>query len=159
MVDNISWNSYWLFILLSTLIYYFFVVAVYFRNDLFKPRIRNFGLADANSFQTTPLTPQIKEVKENDSTEASENLIKSLVDEIRAFLIEAGKSKEAKERILEGLRQICSKYSKDQIEIYKTAITNLIETECYDKCIIRLSVDELEQVWVYRRNPPATLSP
>ena len=156
MLNNISWNSYWLLILIATLIYYFFVVVVYFRNDLFKVKIRNFRLADANSFRTNQLTHQVKEI---DSTIALDNVIESLVDEIRAFLIEAGKSKEAKERIVEGLGQICSKYSKDQIEIYKTAITNLIETECYDNCIIRLSVDELEQVWVYRRNPPSTLSP
>ena len=143
MIDNISWSSYWLFILATSLVYYFFVIILYFRGDLLRKPFRKKSFQTSGSFSF--VTPDIT----SSPSPSIDDTVKleSLIDEIKAYLTHAGQAKAEHPEIFASLKSICAKSYSSSMEPYKEAINNIIAMECSDKCVVRLSEDELQQVW------------
>jgi hypothetical protein len=140
MLHAISWKSYWLFIAVSTGIYYLFVYLNFFKRAIWSKG----GLASI-----------LKEKKElssfhtgmNATSTTDESIFDSCMDELNAFFDNQRKSKVVKPELVHGLYLILQKYPSLRHSDYWESLSTIIATQCEDICSIHLSVEELKGVW------------
>jgi len=156
MFNNISWQGYWISLVLISTGYYLIIYLLYYRSD-FKIIIpRKLGSHSGNT--STPFSSVEKPLgqpslfEENisvlHSTDAEDRQVSSLMDELTAYFEEAKKSKSVKEEIIYALQRILSKFSTVKSSVYKESLTNVIVSEAELHCSIHLSADDMVKVWL-----------
>lgn len=153
MFHEISWHSYWTWVLAITFIYYLFVCICYFRES-----IRRF----LNHWPTTQ-TPFVNSgTKEQDlmpnlfdghhssanNSNGEEHVAQSCMDELDAFFENQKRSKAVKSELMFSLYSILQKYPSLKSSEYKQSVTNIIATQSENICSIHLSAEELKGVWL-----------
>jgi hypothetical protein len=144
MLNNISWQGYWLTIALFAAGYYLSIYLLYFRNDfkiVFPSKLRlpgqtiRQGDGTTKSFETATL-------------DQAEHLSDACLDEIQAYFLQAKRSKCVKEDVLYAIQRILSKYPSLKTTSYQDSITTIIRSESEHICSIHLSAEEVLQVWL-----------
>jgi len=153
MLNNITWQGYWVTLAILATGYYLAVYLLYYRSD-FKisfPRKRE-SLIPGNhssfaSYQSPTLFDDEKEF-ELPPKESEERLIYSLMDELGAYFQEAKRSKVVKEEFLFALQRLFSKYPTVKTSPYKESITNVMVSEAEHVCSIHLCAEDISKVWL-----------
>lgn len=153
MLSNISWSEYLTFVAVSALIYYVYVVFVYYRHDLLQ-------LGDSKAPLSSPvLNLQAASSQSRHSGSNHEGylpkaadgaplpIVQSLVDEVKAYMEEAGSNEIHKDVILQCLRVIAGKYPPLNDSEYKDAVVQLIIDEAEMNCAVFLSDSEVRRIW------------
>ena len=153
MFNNISWQSYWTAIAITTTGYYLFIYLIYFRSSV-GIIIQKKGKEDLDrlSFiKKENQQPSLLDHEESDypsfTEDEPEHVLYACMDELNALLDNQKKSKAVKGELMFALRTILEKYPTLRNSDYKTSITNVIATQCESICSIHLSADELNSVW------------
>lgn len=73
--------------------------------------------------------------------------VHSLVDELQAYVSQAGKQQASQEEVLDTLRLILQKYPHIPGSIFQNGINNLIEVIVESNCGFRLHADEIGELW------------
>jgi hypothetical protein len=162
MINNISWQGYWITIALLTAGYYLVIYLLYFRKDfsiewsksLGSGRKSPFSSVTAENSAPQTVTPEQSALfnSSEELQELAKNPIESAVyacmDEVAAYLEETKGSKSVKEELLYGLHSILRKYPAIAGSEYKESVTNVLVTQCEYHCSVHLSADDVVHVWV-----------
>jgi hypothetical protein len=152
MLSNISWSEYLAFILLSSLIWYAFVFYNYYRHDFFQVVfVKKQGSKNNQEFTSALQDHQPESTFKIENyqpipTDIS-HVVQSFVDEVQAYLEEAGRDEVAKENLLVSLARIRGKYPLLAGSDYKDSLEQLIVNEVEANCAMFLSEDDLKQIW------------
>ena len=153
MFNNISWSEYLTFIAVSALIYYAFVLVTYYRYDLLQTvkakqpgsvNTLNFT-ADSNRQSDSPVVGEDFKSKIVEANQSQ--LAQSFIDEVQAYLNEAGQDEISKESLIQSLSRITNKYSSLTESEYKPSLDQLIIQEVENNCAILLDESEVSRVW------------
>ncbi|HTF29299.1 MAG TPA: hypothetical protein VK625_10665 [Flavitalea sp.] len=145
MLQIISWQQYVSYLGLTLLIYYAIFLVLFGRNYL-----RTINVA--GSFETTD--PNFKKSKKlfagNLGAKENRDLLYSVVhdavNEIQAFLQNL-KMPITNEEIIISLNAIVQKYPSLKKGNFRQSINDLIVITCENSCSIKLSADDLREVW------------
>jgi hypothetical protein len=141
MINNISWQGYWLTLALISTGYYLIIYLLYYSSDLkiwFHRRPYNSdGIISVS--ESTIQRPVEKEM---------ESLIDSCIDELNAFFEESRRKKVIKEQLIYSLQLLLKKYPSLKNSEYKESLSNLIETQCEQICLVKLNKGEVFDVWL-----------
>lgn len=136
----ITWSSYLSGVTFGLLGYYTIILLLFYRKELmgkFRPANTRLATSGTNGLSATVNLP------------ASETgaAVVSLVDEIHAYIIQAGASPIAKSELMFGLKKLLDKHPPVEDAFIRQGITNLIKTVAESKCGIMLSEDDLSGLW------------
>ena len=144
--NMITWSAYLACCLAGLAIYYAYIKLRYFRKDA--------------SAQVKPVSPEpfirtgLPDDRQTISNEGAEKLdaasaapMHSLVDELQAFVSQAGREGIAKDDLAISVRQLLHKYPKIKGSIFQESISNLIAVITENNCGVHFSADELRGLW------------
>lgn len=135
MLHQISWSSYFEFVAILLAIYYAVFFFVFYRKKM----------SDRLALKFQAISSSEKEKR----TEESEP-IEYLMDEMNAFIHQAGYNRSPKEEILFGLQKLVTSERFESIDksLWKDRIDDLIINECQSNCSIHLSEEDLRVLWL-----------
>lgn len=164
MLKNISWSSYWLFIVIMLVIYYAVICAMYYLHE-----IKQILSGKSNlllKIKSTKKFVDVTNTKNNTDNILNENyyaqdnvagncdneqalfpLINQFINEIRSTLEHAAKNNLIKQEIIYSFQHLSKKYPSVKDSPFKSFISNYILIECSNYCSIHLSEDELNMLW------------
>jgi hypothetical protein len=159
MIQSISWQGYWTFLAFSVTLYYLLVAVVFYRGDVKTYFLKDYhrfreALANMRAPAPTPLSSLLAQIplpgeQMPDATTEEELLlqVRSLADELQAFLAAAADDHLTKAAIVASLSALLRKYPGVKGSAYQASISELICFSCDHICSIHLSAVELERVW------------
>jgi hypothetical protein len=145
MFNAISWDEYFIFLAISTALYYLVVYLLYFRNAgeiSLQTKHRTYDGEQSSREQPPTLLDQETYAEEN-----LQHIVYACMDELNAFFENQKSSKAVKSEVMYALYGILQKYSSLRNCDYKESITNVIALQCENICSIHLSAEELKGVW------------
>lgn len=140
----ITWTTYLLGLCLLLVIYYA-VVHLFFRvkgGTILKRKRRG---EEKKAVDSVLFEKKNADAENQDA--ATMAPVHSLVDELQAFISQAGKEEMEKAELLSSLKILLQKYPRTKGSIYQNGITNLIEVIAESQCGIHLSSGELSALW------------
>ncbi|MDQ3681602.1 MAG: hypothetical protein M3352_00850 [Bacteroidota bacterium] len=157
MINNISWQGYWISIALLTASYYLVLFLLYYRNEfkhLFSAR-QVERVPSAVPFETNEKVVHQPQLFSGEFSQASVNQEKpeviaieqALKDEVQAFFDEAQKSITKKD-LLVSLQGICNKYPTVFESPYQQSVNQFIIFLAEQNCSVHLSAEEVSGVWL-----------
>ena len=141
MINNISWQGYWIWLAVISTGYYLVIYLLYYRHDL-KAWIH------PKPYNSDGIVPASESIIQPHVEKDAERLIDSCMDELNAFFEESRRKKVMKEELIYSLQLLLKKYPSLKDSEYKESLTNLIATQCEDTCLVRLNADEVYHVWL-----------
>ena len=154
MLSSISWQEYWITVVISCISYYVVVYLTCFRgswklNSSFQ---KGKKIAFANSETTGDHALSTMANNEMDRSSKINNTEESTagtcLDEINAFFENQKGSKTVKREMMFSLYTLLRKYPSLRNSEYKEALNRVIATQCEVICSIHLSAEELKGVWL-----------
>ncbi|MBN8880513.1 MAG: hypothetical protein J0I32_23415 [Sphingobacteriales bacterium] len=147
----ISWNQYLGTAAVLLVLYYAFVLLVFNRRKAGSSSRPNRSVGSAKKPAATPADRAL--FQEDDKQEAqldaaSAAPMHSLVDELQAYVAQAGKQQIPIEEVKSGVRSILQKYPAIPGSIFQPGISNLLEVIIENNCGVRLSGTEIRELWV-----------
>jgi hypothetical protein len=166
MINNVSWQGYWISIALITTGYYLFIYLFYFRSDfkIFLNRKSQSG----NNVQFTSVSNFQNKVKglpedfqqpsffnlsgdfQSPPKDSEEYVVYACMDEMTAFFEAVNKTTCEKEKIIISLKLLLQKYPAIKVSQYKDSLTNVIVTQCEKICSIHLNAEDVVGLWLDR---------
>lgn len=152
MLQNISWSDYLTFIVLSSAVYYAWVLFVYYRHDLlpagktkqpFSTNELQFPATRASQEKTTNHQDYQPKLEKADPPQ----MLQAFTDEVKAYIEEAGNKETEKEILLQCLFVIAGKYPSLAQSEYRESLDQFILTEAEMNCDVFLSDSEVRRVW------------
>lgn len=162
MLNNISWQGYWVTLALLTAGYYLVVYLLYFRKDFKISLPGKAGLPKSpsaspavTSFLKEQAQPSLFRDGETEDefstpTDPTEQAVYACMDELTAYFESAKKAKVMKTEVLFAVQRILQKYPSLQTSEYKVSITKVIQTEAEHHCSVHLNEEEMRKVWMIR---------
>lgn len=145
----ITWSNY-VGVLIAVLgVYYGIVLLLYYRKKK-KPvsQLRPSVSGKANVVRPVDKVLFPEDRKSDPAFDAANGApVHSLVDELQAYVAQAGKEQEGREEVLSALQGIIQKYPHIPGSIFQSGINNLIEVIVENNCGFRLSADEISGLW------------
>jgi hypothetical protein len=135
MLSTISWNTFLLFALVGSGLYYLILL---FK---FSPGLQglvNFG-KDAED--------AIASIKHEDSPTAYKQT-KDLQTELQAIFQTAAQKNLTKEDLLKAIHLKIEPYAHLKLTSFRAALNNFIEAECTSHCSVHLDAQDLEFIWL-----------
>lgn len=150
MLNNIGWASYLFAIIIILSIYYAFVVAVYYRNDLQSHFIKFKGGVRLNSSSSNPnLTSNNTEIKSDPpKKEDQNNSIPELFLSFQSLIKNGAVRNFPKEELLLSLKLKLQNHLALKDSIHQESINNFIIAQCENYCSMHLSGDEVSALWI-----------
>jgi hypothetical protein len=142
----ISWTSYLTVSFLLLLFYYSAVVLLYFRKDI-ALRLKKDRASVPQPSPDSVLFAEPTQQQGNKLDAASAAPMHSLVDEIQAYINQAGQQGVDKGEVTISIKKLLKKYPAIKGSIFQAGITNLIAVIAEDKCAIHFNADELRELW------------
>lgn len=142
MLNNISWQNYWIFIGVTTFAYYLVVWLTFLRKSVSLRTI--FGRWYFTNSQDRQSLPHPNMIS---NTEYEESIVHACMDELNAFFDNQKKSKSVKTELMYSLYSILQKYPSLKNSDYKESLTNVIAVQCENICSTHLSAEEMKGVW------------
>lgn len=143
MFNQFTWSDFFLTLLVVLLFYYAALLYFFYRKDILVRLIKPRHAATPFAFHE-----QGKETHDSAMDENDAYLLQACTDEITAYLQEAKGKNCLKAELLVALGRILQKYAPRLDEALKTAITNVLKTQCEGICAIHLHEDEVKAVWM-----------
>ena len=146
MLQNISWQAYWVTLAITLLIYYSVVLVLFYRSSILERIYRK----DTQNPDAQPSFFQKGVTASNTSKEPeADSVVPSLVSELHAFFQAAGPRAYTKEALLQSIKMIIRKYRGeiDQSQ-HQRSINQLLLVLSEQHCAIHLSAAEVSSVWV-----------
>ena len=166
MINNVNWQGYWTSIALITAGYYLLVYLLHFRTD-FKFFLHRNSQGE-NNIQFTSVSDLQNKVKKSPESnqnpflfnesrdfdtptkESDEYMVYACMDEITAYFEAVIKTTCEKEKLINSLQLLLQKYPAIKNSQYKESLTNVIVTQCENRCSIHLSAEDVEGLWLDR---------
>lgn len=160
MLNNISWQGYWITLALLSAGYYLVIYLLYYRIDFKVLLPRNTDLKHSGNNSTSlafvqKSSDQSSLIGEESGSEISmpstysdEHLVYACMDELNAYFEEAKREKCVKEEFIYSLQRILQKYPTLKSSHYKESIMSVIISEAEHICSIHLKEDDVVQVWL-----------
>lgn len=143
----ISWTSYFTASFLLLLFYYSFVAFAFYRKDIMS-RLKTSKVPAQQTSPDSVLFAEGAEQRQDSKLDAASAApMHSLVDELQAYINQAGQQGIEKNELTVSIRQLLQKYPGIKDSIFQPGITNLIAVVAEDKCAIHFSADELRGLW------------
>lgn len=153
MINNISWQGYWITLAITVSFYYAFVAFFYYKAELlhwFSNRMsakeNHLSVANRVKGQTELFSPPALSEEDQDAPELPP-VVSSLIDEIQAFFEGTEANQYTKEALLQSLMQLVQKYPGVKGSAYQYSVNNLIQFLSKETSSLQLSVDEINGVW------------
>jgi len=141
-MHTISWNGYLTGMFICCVLYY---SAVYW---FFLKRRRTARPEDAGGRPDTGASaPSNPDAKKLDPAALLQTEVHDMVDEIGAYIKQAGEEEKEKDDLVRGLRRIAAKYPAVRDSVFKEGMQNLVAATVEESCAYRLSAEELRLVW------------
>lgn len=157
MFNTISWQSYWIAIALSSVLYYAMILWLYFRPDLYSWLSRkqqrlfrqNSGGQSASHGKGTVQPSLFGEVDfDSPAPGTNEHFVYACMDELNAFFESAKARKWSSAGLVYAIRLILSKYPAIRESEYKHSLEQVILTQCELHCSIHLKAEEAVGLWL-----------
>ena len=100
-----------------------------------------------NGHQVSSLPIDTAAFRGNQTGYKINTMVQSLLDEIKAYLGQAGKVGVVKEELLFSIQQILQKYPALKDSAFKATINNLIVFELKNNCSTYLSSEDANALW------------
>lgn len=148
----VTWSAYLTTSVISLLIYYAGVLLLFFRKDI--NRSSQFSKPKAVKYSSGLYGPQSHKADSKSDREATQldaasaAPMHSLVDELQAFISQAGKDGMEKEELHSSLKKLLDKYPSIKGSLFENGITNLIAVTAENNCDVHFSADELRGLWI-----------
>ena len=145
MFNTISWHQYFIFLAVTTILYYLVVYLFYFRNSLetsIRQKVDSFNYNSTKKEELPSLFDHPSHAEGN-----LEHTLYACMDELNAFFENSKKSKAVKSEVMFALHSLLQKYPPLKNSEYRQSITNVIATQCENICSIHLSAEELKGLW------------
>ena len=160
MFHTISWQTYWQTLVLLLAGYYLAVYLLYYRSD-FKIRVHrtspgSSGPSSLPAFylEKQPHSRTQSSLFEEDAPstqdpgrDREEQIVYSCMDELMAFFEQAGRSKWAKEELIQALHRILRKYPALTTSSYKESLSKALASGCAHHCSVHLDAEDVARVW------------
>ncbi len=130
MFSNISWNQYFVFLLIAHIIYYLFVWVVYYKAKI--PILSGLGHARGVSLYG------------EDHPDEMMTTAQHIMDELRPVF----RDRPAKQELLLALQNKLRKYNQWDEPGFRETLNDFIAGESLSKCSIRLSVEDQRVLWL-----------
>jgi hypothetical protein len=162
MLSNISWTGYGYTLTFILLIYYAVIITLYFKGDIetwfrrklsftasgkLLPQVSKTEVKPESFQQELFPLEENETLPENKGEGATIAIIGSSVDEIRAYIVQIGRGRFVREKVLYGLQRILKKYPALKGSPFQATVTHLIIVELENNCSIALSLEEVNAVW------------
>jgi hypothetical protein len=142
MLNNISWQNYWITVSMLSAGYYLLVFLLYFRKDF--TLTLNIKKAASNYNYTS--NPSLAPV-DNPYSEKEEVVAYACMDELKAFFDESKRQKPHKKELMAAVQGIIKKYPTLKTSDYKETITHAIVAMSEDNCSVHLGADDVGCFW------------
>jgi hypothetical protein len=129
MLSNISWQQYFLFLLIANTLYYLFIWVVFFKGKL--PVLSGIGNLRQVSIQG------------EDQPDEMLTTIQHIMDELRPIF----NGRANKNELLLALQGRLRKYNQWEEPGFRETLNEFITAECRSKCSIRLSEEDQRVLW------------
>jgi hypothetical protein len=142
MLNQISWNSYFEFVVIVLITYYSAILYVFYKTD-----IKNWL---SLKFHTATFYKNGTEIFRNERSTNGSELMNHLLDEVKALIQNAANRKSPKEELLFAIQRGLSSERFQSIDIIssKDYINDLILKDCESICSIHLSKEDLRVLWI-----------
>ena len=159
MFSNISWSEYSLTLLILLLVYYFIIGLWFYYYDLKNLLVRTpvLGLGDSDLLSDVRNENVLKPQEDNHSEETRiedfiikpkcESDVQTLLDRLRGAISVASERKFIKQEFFLYLQLILKEYPGLKDSDFKSAINNLIISECENYNSVTFSEEEIELIW------------
>ena len=146
MLQNISWQAYWITLAITLTLYYSFVLFLFFRTTVLNSLSRKAERAENNQLSFFQHETSQNNRQANPEVDT---IAPSLVSELHAFFQAAGPRAYTKEALLQSIQMIIRKYRGeiDQFQ-HQRSINQLLLVLSEQHCAIHLSAAEVSSVWV-----------
>lgn len=147
--QSVSWVQYLICVSAFIFVYYiiFFVAVISFgEKKAAATSVSKTAAEVSNSVLQTSQAHFAANLKEKDQRDFLYPIVHDAVNELQAFLQTAGNS-SSKQDIVRSLNEILKKYPTLRRGNFRASINNLIFVTCETHCSIRLSEDDLREVW------------
>ncbi len=148
MQHIITWNQYIIYSVAGLVMYYGFIIFRFYRKDILQIQFPKAGKKkNDSSSQGTLFTGS----SSNASTETAQNtlspVVHDFVDELIVLLKQSAAQHAGKIEIIGAIKKLINKYPKLKGSSFQTSITNLIAAESDTNCNVRLSSNDLADLW------------
>jgi hypothetical protein len=154
MLSSISWQEYWITVVISCISYYVVVYLTCFRgnwklNSSFQ-KGKKIGFVNSETKADQALSTMANnEMDQSSKINNTEDLAAgACLDEINAFFENQKGSKTVKREMMFSLYTLLQKYPSLRNSEYKEALNRVIATQSEVICSIHLSAEELKGVWL-----------
>ena len=153
MLGNISWSDFILFIVLFLSSYYLYIIAVFFRRDLFglfgnHPKKQGLNSqATPSSLKPKPLNTHGNSSIENVQSETPLSVIHELVEDLKKLFALAAKTKMVKEELLQAIHSNLESYPQIAGTDLQHDVNIHIRVEVEEQCSIDLSPEDIKRIW------------
>lgn len=156
MFTNISWTDYSILIVLLGSLYYLFVGLRYYPTELKEllsgKRKLNFRIPEFKKKNEAGWPSLQTEVQDGDdsfgnTTDDTFNEVESLIAELKENIEKASKKQFIKQEFSYSLKVILKNYPQIQNSPFRSAIDELILSECEKHGTITLSEDDIVRLW------------
>jgi hypothetical protein len=160
MLKNISWSSYLLISAAITVIYYFFMVMIFYRNEITKiffsgsshsvytPSKTQRNNLIINADKDSELEYKSEQNEKEDEIQSSK--VHQLINELNKIFKKSSEKKYLKEELILAIQLTLKNYLTLKETPFLGAINSLIELESQSQCSIYLNEDEMELLWKAR---------
>lgn len=136
MLEQFTWMDFIMMILISVTIYYTFIVAVYYRNNVMR-FFKGRGKAELAYGYDEDVVDTFSGFDELEET----------VEDIRHKILEKAGKEASKTELLEQIRERLANYDGLRRPAYRIALTNFIIQNAESICGITFSEEELDEEW------------
>jgi hypothetical protein len=141
MLSKVSWYEFIWFLVFLVIPYYFFVLTVYFRKEVFS-MIRNHGLKTGPGYETAAHVSG-----QEPQNELSLSDIHDLLEDLKKLFAVASKTKMVKEELVQAIHIKLKTYPNLEESNLREDISNHIKIEAKTVCGIALDAADLKQFW------------
>lgn len=153
MLNNITWQSYWIALAFTTTCYYSFVFLRFYRKEWLQKMRR--GQRPPSIADPADQNPQLHLFQQPTAANAPAKeepeylpAVRSLVDEVHAFFDVADTRTNTRQSLLALLKQIVQKYPTVKETAYQHAVNNLIVFLAEQNRSLHLNREEVGSLWV-----------
>ncbi|WP_409415802.1 hypothetical protein [Flavobacterium sp. PS2] len=158
MFTNISWGNYILVVVLLLVSWYLFVGLRFYFDELKgittgkrKLQFRRLGELNYGDFQSELNYQDSSEMALDQSSlgefDATFQDVDTLVEQLKNFIADAKKRKLARQEVLDYIQLFFKQYPSVKDSAFRSAVNELIVTECQTLDAISMSQAEVDSLW------------
>lgn len=156
---SISWGNYCLLVAFCLVVYYLSIYLMFFVHVFQRSESKRYVFAkdtfgkSNNEYSSRSQASLFPADEVSINSDAKENIdsitiaVQEFVHEFNSLLEQIQLEPFTKEIIIDRLRQLLKKYNQIKDSDYKQSINNLIAVECENSCDIKLTAQEIAELW------------